>query len=100
MLAIFSGGVLASRLQETMTPCSVPTRNLVGWGWEQEGAVVSRVETPRCGGQWGILLQPEPWDPPPLEGLGTEIPAAPCVFGPHQPPVLLRASGFRLCPQG
>lgn len=55
-------------------PCSVPTRNLVGWGWEQEGAAVSRMDTPRCGGQQEILLQPEPWDPPPWRGLGTGTP--------------------------
>lgn len=55
-------------------PCSVPTRNLVGWGWEQEGAAVSRMDTPQCGGQQEILLQPEPWDPPPWRDLGTGTP--------------------------
>lgn len=59
MWAIFSGGVLESRLQEMMVPCSVPTRNLVGWGWEAGGSSCQQDGDPMVG----VLLQPEPWDP-------------------------------------
>lgn len=76
-------------------PCSVPTRNLVGWGWEAGG---SSCQQDGDSMVW-VLLQLEPWDPPPLGGSGTEMPAGPCVFGAHQLPILLRASGPWLCPQ-
>lgn len=47
-------------------PCSVPTMNLVGWGWEEERAAVSRLGTE----QGGTCCSSEPWDLPRSQSRG------------------------------
>lgn len=82
MWAIFSGGVLESRLQEMMVPCSVPTRNLVGWGWEAEGSSCQQDGDPmgKCCSQspgthhhWGVQGPKRQQDPVFLEHINSQL---------------------------